>query len=95
MHWSKWNATAAKGRGNYVATCYFAVSGGCANWVLPVSLNLSTVRACPDGRRIFTRLVIRNPLPEPMASGQRIGKPHSLVLHYSCQGTSRGEGTGY
>jgi hypothetical protein len=96
MRWSTWTAAGARGKGNYVASCYFLVGGNrCANWVLPVTLNLSRVMQCPDGRRIFTRLVIRNPFPEPTASGQRNGKPRPLLLNYNCQGLSRGEGTGY
>lgn len=93
MRWSRWGPSTADGRGNYVATCYFArPHNRCADWVLPVKLTLSRVRACPDGRLIFTQLVIRNPLPEPSAAGRR-GKPRPVILTYDCRGRSRGEGT--
>jgi hypothetical protein len=94
MHWSHWGPGTATGRGQYVASCYFITAGNrCADWVLKVTLTLSHVHVCPDGRLIFTRLVIRNPLPEPNASGRRNGKPRPSVLTYDCQGRSRGEGT--
>ena len=85
----------ATGRGNYVAFCYFIRPGNhCANWVLPVTLTLSRVRMCGDGTLIFTRLVIRNPVPEPSASGRRVGKHRPVTLTYDCAGRSPGEGTG-
>jgi hypothetical protein len=42
---------------------------------------------------IFTRLVIRNPLPEPTASRGRPERHRPLILTYDCKGRSRGEGT--
>jgi hypothetical protein len=93
MRWSRWGPNSADGRGKYLATCYFArPHNRCADWILSVKLTLSRMRTCPDGRLIFTRLVIRNPLPEPSATGRR-GKPRPLILTYDCGGRSRGEGT--
>ncbi len=94
MRWSRWGPDAATGRGDYVATCYFLGAGNsCVDWVLPVKLSLSRVRTCSDGQRIFTRLAIKNPLPEPSASGYRAKPYRPLILTYDCKGRSRGEGT--
>lgn len=95
MRWSRWGPATATGSGKYVATCYFPrPNNRCANWLVPVKLMLSRVRACPDGTRIFTRLVIRNPLPEPSVSGRRRRPYRPLVLTYDCRGRSTAEGTG-
>jgi hypothetical protein len=94
MRWSRWGPDTATGRGDYVATCYFLGAGNsCVDWVLPVKLSLSRVRTCSDGRRIFTRLAINNPLPGPSASGYRAKPYRPLILTYDCRGRSRGEGT--
>jgi hypothetical protein len=84
MQWSWWGPRTAKAHGNYVVTDYYLhPHNGTNDWVRPARFELSRVRTCPDGTKIFSRLVIR------LAPGSRWSAP----VTYDCRGRSRSEGT--